>query len=77
MNTRPPRVVLTIVMIVSLLVCVVFLLHHAGLGLYPDRMESWLDGNSWLMWTAAALTVGSALAIPPLALLNRHPDDDR
>jgi hypothetical protein len=68
MDTRPLRILLTVNMVVFLLVCAVFFVHHLGLGLYPDDTESWLENNQWLMWTAAALTVSSALAIPLLSV---------
>ncbi|MCT9138467.1 hypothetical protein [Streptomyces violarus] len=67
MDTRPLRILLTANTAVFMLVCVVFLVHHLGVGLYPDDMESWLENNQWLMWTAAALTVASASAIPLLS----------
>ncbi|WP_020667674.1 hypothetical protein [Amycolatopsis nigrescens] len=73
MHTRTLRVVLTVNLAVFLLVCVAFLLHHLGVGLYPDGMDSWLESNQWLMWTAAALTVASAL----LGLVTQRPGADR
>ncbi|WP_328344391.1 hypothetical protein [Streptomyces violaceus] len=66
MDTRPLRILLTANTAVFIMVCVAFLVHHLGVGLYPDDMESWLENNQWLMWTAAALTVSSASAIPLL-----------
>jgi hypothetical protein len=68
MDTRPLRILLTANTAVFLVVCAVYFLHHLGVGLYPDDMESWLENNQWLMWTAAALAVPSALAIPLLSV---------
>ncbi len=74
MDTRPLRILLTANMVVFLLVCAVFFLHYLGVGPYPDDMESWLESNEWLMWTAAALAVPSALAIPLLSVRTRRED---
>ncbi|MFG2023238.1 hypothetical protein [Streptomyces sp. NPDC048825] len=68
MDTRPLRILLAANTPVFLLVCAVYLLHHLDVGLYRDDMASWLENNQWLMWTAAALTVPSALAIPLLSV---------
>jgi hypothetical protein len=74
MDTRPLRILLTANAAVFLMVCAVFFVHHLGVGLYPDDMESWLEDNQWLMWIAAALTVPSAAAIPLLSVRNRQAD---
>jgi hypothetical protein len=68
MDIRPPRVMLTANVAVFLLVCTAFLRHYLGVGLYSRDMESWMENNQWLMWTAATLAVVSALAVPPLGL---------
>ncbi|WP_328409950.1 hypothetical protein OG542_09665 [Streptomyces violaceus] len=74
MDTRPLRILLTANTAAFILVCVVFLVHHLGVGLYPDDMESWLENNQWLMWTAAVLTVASASAIPLLSVRTQCAD---
>ncbi|GHD03715.1 hypothetical protein GCM10010313_19050 [Streptomyces violarus] len=74
MDTRPLRILLTTNTAVFILVCVVFLVHYLGVGLYPDDMESWLENNQWLMWTAMALTVASASAIPLLSVRTQRAD---
>lgn len=66
MDTGTPRILLTANMVVFLAVCVAFLPHYLDVGLYPDGMEVWLGDNQWLMWTAAVLSVSSALAVPLL-----------
>ncbi|MET8046539.1 hypothetical protein ABZU75_02985 [Streptosporangium sp. NPDC005286] len=63
------------------LVCAAFFLHYLGVGLLPDGGESWLENNQWLMWTAAVLTVASAVAsavaVPLFSLTARRPGEDR
>ncbi|MBK1789393.1 hypothetical protein [Prauserella cavernicola] len=71
MDTRPLRILLTANMVVFLLICVTFLIHYLGVGVFPDGMESWLESNRWLMWTAAALAAASAATVPLLSLLPR------
>ncbi|MDT0268378.1 hypothetical protein RM844_19015 [Streptomyces sp. DSM 44915] len=68
MDTRPPRVLLTVTLALSFLVCVAFLVHHVGAGLYPDDLASWLEENAWLMWTAVVLTLANAVVLPVLWL---------
>ncbi|WP_052847970.1 hypothetical protein [Streptomyces avicenniae] len=77
MDTRPLRAVLAANVAVFLLVCVVFLVHQLGVGLYPDAMESWLEDNQWLMWTAAVVTLSNAPLIPLLSQLPQRPEDER
>ncbi|MFC5752924.1 hypothetical protein [Actinomadura rugatobispora] len=72
MDTRPLRLLLTANLAVFVLVCVAFLVHYLGLGLFPGGMESWLEENQWLMWTATALTGASALALPLLSMKTRR-----
>lgn len=71
MDTRALRLLLMADLAVFLLVCVAFLLHRLGAGLFPDALESWLEDNGWLMWTAAGIAVVSALTIPLLSLKTR------
>jgi hypothetical protein len=68
METRSLRILLMANMAVFLAVCVAFLLHHLGVGLFSGGVESWFEHNQWVMWTAAALTLASASAIPLLNL---------
>ncbi|ASR34509.1 hypothetical protein BAY61_05340 [Prauserella marina] len=63
MDVRPLRILLVANMITFLVVCVAFLVHVLGAGVYPDGVESWMDDNQWLMWTAAGVAVASALAV--------------
>ena len=58
------RILLTANLAVFLLVCVAFLLHYLGFGLFPDDVAAWFENNEWLMWTAMAIAVSSALALP-------------
>lgn len=73
MDTRPLRVLLTANFVVFLLICVAFLVHHLGLGLFPDGAQSWFDRNQWVMWTAVVLTVVSAPAIPLFSVKTHRP----
>jgi hypothetical protein len=77
MDTRTPRILLMANAAVFLLVCVAFSLHNLGLAPFPDGMRSWLDDNQWLMWTATAIAVTSALALPLLSPRLRQPGEDR
>ncbi|MCT2592893.1 hypothetical protein LHJ74_23760 [Streptomyces sp. N2-109] len=77
MDTRPLRTLMMANMAVCLLACAAFFLHYLGVGLYPDGMELWFQHNQWLVWTAAALTVVSALVIPVLSLFTQQSGDDR
>ncbi|GAA3585683.1 hypothetical protein GCM10022222_82890 [Amycolatopsis ultiminotia] len=76
MNTRPVRVLLTVIMTGFLLVCLVFLLYQLHVP-YPAGVHRWLADHKWLMWTAAIGTVVSSLALAPLTMFSRHPADDR
>ncbi|MFV2173092.1 hypothetical protein ACFHW2_24585 [Actinomadura sp. LOL_016] len=68
MDIRPLRTLPAANMTVFLLVCVAFLVHRLGAGLFPDGMGSWFEDNRWVMWAAMVLTGTSALAIPLLSL---------
>ncbi|MER6178220.1 hypothetical protein [Streptosporangium sp. NPDC001681] len=67
------------------LVCAAFFLHYLGAGLLPDGGESWSESDRWPMWTAAVLTVASAMAstvasavaVPLLGLTAQRPGEDR
>ncbi len=76
MTTRPPCVLLS-AREPSLLVCAAFFVHCLGVGFYPDGMELWSQNNQLLTWTAAALTMVTALATPVLGLLTQRPGGDR
>lgn len=77
MDTEPPRVLSTVDMTVLLVVCAAFFLHYLGVALMPDGAESWSETNQWLTWTAAVLTVASAVAVPLLSLTAQRPGQDR
>jgi hypothetical protein len=76
MDTSSLRILPTVNMTVFLLVCAAFFLHYLSVGRLPDGMESWVENNQWPMWMAAALTVASAPAVPPLSLTPRRPGED-
>ncbi|MEV0616557.1 hypothetical protein AB0I81_24795 [Nonomuraea sp. NPDC050404] len=77
MDTRTPRILLMANTAVFLLVCAAFSLHNLGLAPFSEDVRSWLDDNQWLMWTAMAIAVASALALPLLSPRLRQPGDDR
>lgn len=77
MDTRPLRILLTANTAVFLVICAVFLVHYVGAGVFPDGMDSWLEDHRWLMWTAAALAVASALTLPLLRVTSRQRGGDR
>ncbi|AOS61927.1 hypothetical protein [Actinoalloteichus hymeniacidonis] len=74
MNTRPLRILLTVLTTVFVLVCVLFFLNRVGTGLLPDGLGSWLGGNEWAMWTSAAVAVISGLGVSLLSLNERDED---
>lgn len=63
MDIHPLRILPAAGVAVFVLVCAVFFAHQLRAGLHPDTMESGLEDQRWLIWTAAGIVAPSALAI--------------